>query len=54
MRKREATETRAWLECARNCHYLTEPQFLEMDDDYDKIIAQLIRMMNEPDDWTIK
>ena len=50
----EANESRAWLECSRNCQYLSEQQFLEMDDNYDKIIAQLIRMMNEPNYWTIQ
>ena len=50
----EADETRVWLEIASRCGYLREGQVNELDEAYDKIIAQLVRMRSEPDDWTIR
>ena len=48
----EAEETRVWLEFAHRCRYLKDDQFEEMDDDYDKIIAQIVRMLSDPGKWT--
>jgi four helix bundle protein len=50
----EAEETRVWLEFARRCRYITETQVRELDDEYDKILGQLVRMITEPDKWTIR
>ena len=50
----EAEETRVWLELALKCQYLPKPQFEELDDTYDKIIGQLVRMLSKPDDWTVR
>jgi four helix bundle protein len=50
----EAEETRVWLEFARRCRYMTETQVTELDDEYDKILGQLVRMITEPDKWTIR
>lgn len=50
----EAEETRVWLEFGLRCHYLTKSQMEELDDRYDKILAQLVRMISKPDDWTIR
>ncbi len=38
----EAAETQAWIEFA-----------VELDDTYDKILGQLVRMIDHPDQWTI-
>ncbi len=48
----EASETLVWLEFARRCGYLDNTGILE--DTYDHIIAQLVRMMSAPADWTIR
>ncbi len=49
----EAEETRVWLEFARRCEYLPEEHFRELDRRYDKVLAQLVRMISAPGDWTI-
>lgn len=50
----EAEETRVWIEFALRCHYLSKAQFEELDDTYDKISGQLVRMLSDPEDWTIR
>ena len=50
----EAEETRVWLEFAQKCHYITEEQFETLDQSYDKILAQLVKMIDHPDHWTIR
>ena len=50
----EAEETRVWLEFARRCRYMTDVEAAELDDEYDKILGQLVRMITEPDKWTIR
>jgi four helix bundle protein len=50
----EAEETRVWIEFAQRCNYLTEGQATQLDDTYDKIIAHLVRMISEPEHWTIR
>jgi four helix bundle protein len=48
----EAEETRVWLEFAYRCQYLKQDTFQEMDGRYDKILAQLGRMLSELEKWT--
>jgi four helix bundle protein len=50
----EAEETRVWLEFACRCSYLSNTQAEELDNLYDKIIGQLVRMMSNPEQWTIR
>jgi len=50
----EASETRVWLEFALRCGYLGKVQFDELDDIYDKVIAQLVRMRSAPEQWSIR
>lgn len=49
----EAEETRVWLEFAWRCSYINESERDELDDTYDKILGQLVRMIDHPDQWTI-
>jgi four helix bundle protein len=42
----EAEESRVWLEFACKCGYLNQKQFEELDDTYDKIVAQLVKMLS--------
>ena len=49
----EAEETHIWLEIAWRCGYLVEAQVTELDDRYDKILGQLVRMASNPEQWTI-
>jgi four helix bundle protein len=50
----EAEETRVWLEFAHRFNYINKPLLLELDDQYDKILGQLVRMATKPNQWTIK
>jgi four helix bundle protein len=50
----EAEETRVWLEFGYRCGYLAEAAREELDDAYDKILAQLVRMMTDSEQWTIR
>jgi four helix bundle protein len=49
----EASETVVWLEFARRCGYVEASETMRLDDEYDHIIAQLVRMIEEPEKWTI-
>jgi len=49
----EAEETRVWLEFAFRCCYVTDSEASRLDDVYDKVIGQLVRMISNPDRWTI-
>jgi len=49
----EGDETRVWLELALHCLYIDKSQFDELDARYDLIIGQLVRMISEPEKWTI-
>jgi four helix bundle protein len=49
----EAEETRVWLEFALRCRYLEQNDFDQLDDVYDKILGQLVRMLSEPGKWSI-
>jgi four helix bundle protein len=50
----EAEETRVWLEFALRCQYINQETFNELDSNYDLIIGQLVKMISEPQKWTIK
>jgi four helix bundle protein len=50
----EAEETRVWLEFAYRCEYLTSAEAEELDQAYDQILGQLVRMISEPQQWTIR
>ena len=50
----EAEETRVWLELAFRCGYISKSEAEELDQTYDGIIAQLVRMIERPEQWTIR
>ena len=50
----EAAETQVHLEFAFHHRYLSHNEFLSVDDAYEKIIGQLVKMIDEPDKWLIK
>jgi four helix bundle protein len=49
----EAEATRVWLEFAHRCRYMEQDDFDQLDDTYDKILGQLVRMLAEPEKWSI-
>jgi four helix bundle protein len=50
----EAAETRVWLELAVTCPYLKTVVAEDLDKRYDNITGQIVRMLTQPGDWTIK
>ena len=50
----EAEETRVWLELAFRCGYISKTEADELDRAYDGILGQLVRMIEHPEQWTIK
>lgn len=50
----EAEETRVWLEFCQRFNYLPKEKVAYLDDQYDKILAQLVLMASNPAKWTIK
>jgi four helix bundle protein len=50
----EAEETRVWLELAFRCGYISKNEADELDQTYDGILAQLVRMIEHPEQWTIR
>ena len=50
----EAEETRVWLEFANRCGYLSNQHANELDEKYDKILGQHVRMISSPEPWTIR
>ena len=50
----EACETQVWVEFARRCKYLEDETCSELDGDFDQIMAQIVKMINEADKWLIK
>ena len=50
----EACETQVWIEFARRCEYLEKTICDDMDTEYDQIMGQIVKMINEADKWLIK
>ena len=50
----EAAETQVSMEIAIRCRYLDEKTFHELDESYEKVLAQIVRMIDQPDKWLIK
>ena len=50
----EAEETRVWLDLALRCKYISEVEAAELDQTYDGILGQLVRMIDHPEQWTIR
>lgn len=49
----EAAETQNWLDYALACGYLKQDEHKTLDDQYDHIISIVIKMINNPDKWTL-
>ncbi len=49
----EASETQVWLELAEQCGYLDHDRMMELDDVFDHIMAQIVRMKATADKWLI-
>lgn len=49
----EACETQAWIEFARRCAYIDDTVSDRLDKMYDQIMAQLVKMIDDPEKWLI-
>jgi four helix bundle protein len=50
----EAAESQVHIEIAFRHGYLEERVFSELDDAYDKVLGQIVKMIDQPDQWIIK
>jgi four helix bundle protein len=50
----EAAETQVHLEFGFHHRYVSRDQFLSIDDAYEEICAQVVRMIDEPEKWLIR
>ena len=50
----EAAETQVWIDFSNRCRYVDENTRKELDAAYEKIIAQIVKMIDEADKWLIK
>ena len=49
----EAEETRVWLEFSWRCGYIAKPEADDLDARYDRILKQLVCMIDRPEQWLI-
>ena len=49
----EAAETQVHIEFALRHSYVSEAKFREIDDAYEHILGQLVRMIDHPEKWVI-
>ena len=50
----EAAETQVHVEFAFHHGYLSREEFLKVDNAYEKIIGQLVKMIDQPQKWLIR
>jgi four helix bundle protein len=50
----EAAETQVWLAFAVKCGYLPPLLAAELSETYNRISGKLVKMLTNPDDWTIR
>jgi len=50
----EACETQIWLEFSLACKYIDDYTFTKLYEKYEKILGQIIKMINEPEKWIIR
>jgi four helix bundle protein len=50
----EAAETQVHLEMAHLLGYVSEENFRSLDDAYEKICGQIVRMIAQPEKWLIR
>ncbi len=50
----EAAETQVSAEIALRCHYWDEKTFREIDESYETVLGQIVRMAGQPEKWLIR
>ena len=49
----EAAEVQVWLQVAGDCRYLKMTTMKELDEEYDKVLGMLVRLINDPEPWLL-
>jgi four helix bundle protein len=49
----EASETQVWIEFAQKCNYISRDRSAGLDGSYERIIGQIVRMIQESEKWLI-
>jgi four helix bundle protein len=49
----EAAETQVWIEIACRSGYLSQADSKRLDEAYEKVLGQLVRMVDQPGKWVI-
>ncbi|WP_326982022.1 four helix bundle protein [Chryseobacterium sp. MYb264] len=47
----EARETQTWVQFAFACKYISEEQFISLNNQYNQIIGMLVNMMSQSQSW---
>ncbi len=50
----EACETQVWIEFSRRCEYINNQTADRLDNEYEQILAQIVRMIDDANKWLIK
>lgn len=49
----EAAESQTHIEIARRCQYIADDKAADFDQQYDRLLSQLVTMARNPDKWTL-
>lgn len=49
----EAAETQVWLDFALACNYIDQVTYEQLYKEYDNIIGMLVKMIAEPEKWSV-
>jgi four helix bundle protein len=49
----EAAETQVWLEFSCRCGYSSKSTFADLDERYDHVLSQLVKMITNAESWVI-
>jgi len=49
----EAAETQVWLEFSCRCGYIPKSTFTDLDERYDHVLSQLVKMITNAESWVI-
>jgi four helix bundle protein len=50
----DASESQTWTEFSRRCIYLSEQDAADLDQRYEQILAQLVSMIEQPENWILR
>ncbi len=50
----EADETRAWIDFAERCGFMSHDEAATLTESYRKVLGHLVRMSARPEDWRIR